>query len=204
MFAERPGASPALPPQGAFAAAAARLREARAIIAAVDPAIDREITGLASRIYVAVPNPQSPRPFAGVTSFMVWGATLVNCTAHQTVPLMAEFLVHEITHALLFGLAVADPLVLNSADEAYASPLRKDPRPMDGVFHATIVCARLVEFYRAWLASGVPVDTAFASSRTADLAFRFDDGHRLVGEHGRLSPAGRDVHALAAEAAAGQ
>ncbi|MCW5697557.1 MAG: hypothetical protein KIS96_12600 [Bauldia sp.] len=204
MFAEMPGPSPVLPPGDAFPAAADHLGAARAVIAAVDPAIEREVAALLSRVYVGVGNPDpAARGFGGVTSFMVWGATLVNSDGHRSVPRMAEFLVHEITHALLFGIAAAEPLVLNPPHETYASPLRKDPRPMDGVFHAMVVCARLIEFFRSWLAGGEGEDAPAVRDRIADLTPRFLDGHRLVGDQARLSERGRHIHELAAQAAAG-
>ena len=71
-----------------------------------------------------------------------------------------------------------EPLVQNAPDESYHSPLRADDRPMDGVFHATLVCARLADFNRAWLNSGLakgaeresqgrPLPTICACSATA-------------------------------------
>ncbi len=52
-------------------------------------------------------------------------------------------LLHETAHQLLFGLSLDQPVVENDVEERYASPLRPDPRPMDGIFHATFVCARM-------------------------------------------------------------
>jgi HEXXH motif-containing protein len=56
---------------------------------------------------------------------------------------IAEALVHEAAHALLFGFGMGKPLVTNKTDELYTSPIRNDPRPMDGVIHATYVLARM-------------------------------------------------------------
>ena len=40
-----------------------------------------------------------------------------------------------------------DPLILNLPDELYKSPLRTDPRPMIGVFHATYVSAKIAQVF---------------------------------------------------------
>src|SRR5690606_10973581 len=104
----------AAPAGAAFAEARERLIAARAVVAQVDPAIDREIAALFSRLYIGAPNPDPvARRFGSVTSFMVWGASLANIERHPTVFRMVEFLVHEVTHALLFGLAASQKLVLN-------------------------------------------------------------------------------------------
>ena len=82
---------------------------------------------------------------------MAWGSVFAN-TKHYSNPLKAaDCLVHECTHALLFALSLEEPLVKNPVDECYPSPLRRDLRPMDGIFHATMVCARLSEFYHILL-----------------------------------------------------
>ncbi len=109
-------------------------------------------SGLWVRIIVASASSEDGQlGFEGVTSFMAWGATFMNGDMHMSERKTAHFLVHEVTHALLFGLSSDDPLVLNSPDESYPAPLRTDPRPMDGIYHATIVCARLAAFDRDWL-----------------------------------------------------
>lgn len=58
-----------------------------------------------------------------------------------------EQLIHETAHLHLDQLMEFDPLILNPAHEKYVSPIRKDPRPMRGIFHATYVLARLYLFY---------------------------------------------------------
>jgi hypothetical protein len=57
---------------------------------------------------------------------------------------MVQMLAHESSHNLLFGFSADESLVENSPEELFPSPLRMDPRPMDGICHATLagkVCA---------------------------------------------------------------
>lgn len=97
----------------------------------------------------------------------------------------------------MFGYALDEPLVRNPNSERFASPLRSDPRPMDGVFHATFVCARLYLLYRRLLErrpeglSGF--DRRAVEKKTAQLASRFDDGARLIADKARLTPLGEKV-----------
>jgi HEXXH motif-containing protein len=68
---------------------------------------------------------------------------------------LAVSLAHEAAHSLLFGLAVGGQLTENDAAERYSSPLRRDPRPMEGVAHATYVTARMAYALEAMIGAGV-------------------------------------------------
>ena len=130
-----------------------------------------------------------------MTSFLVWGASFINIDFYRTRWDAVQFLVHEITHGLLFGLSFDEPLVQNAPEESYRSPLRSDPRPMDGVFHATLVCGRLADFNRAWLDSGLAKGTDRESSRKAvadNLRF-FRDGVAVINKHAKLSEQARQL-----------
>jgi HEXXH motif-containing protein len=135
------------------------------------------------------------KDFGGVTSLQVWGASFINVEFYNTRWSMVQFLVHEITHSLLFGLGCDQSLVQNSLDESYKSPLRADPRPMDGLVHATLVCARLAAFNRAWLDSGLVEECD--RDQTEEAIVRnsrfFQDGVVVINQHGKLSEQGRHL-----------
>jgi hypothetical protein len=57
---------------------------------------------------------------------------------------MLDRLVHETAHMYLHLLSIYDPFLLNSIEEKYPSPFRKDPRPLIGIFHAHFVIFRLI------------------------------------------------------------
>ena len=118
LFSEHSDANPMRMPQAqSFASAAAMLRGAIGMIGRVDPRLHDEIFGLWVRIIVASASSEDGQlGFEGVTSFMAWGATFMNGDMHMSERKTAHFLVHEVTHALLFGLSSDDPLVLNSPD----------------------------------------------------------------------------------------
>jgi HEXXH motif-containing protein len=54
-----------------------------------------------------------------------------------------DLLIHESSHLLLFGLSAEGTLLNNRGEERYSSPLRADPRPIDGILHACFVASRV-------------------------------------------------------------
>ena len=104
-------------------------------------------------------------------------------------------LAHESAHNLLFGLSAEGPLVENSPDELFSSPLRKDPRPMDGIYHATFVTARMYRVVRQLIESGILSGTELdkAGSELANNAGLFNRGIETVRQYGRLTPLGESV-----------
>ncbi len=173
-----------------------RAEESLALLAEISPAWSAEIGALLTRVIAAVPGPDARQRFAGASSFMAWGAIFINVSQERDRIAVLLSLVHEATHQLLFGLARDEPLVTNSPGERFTSPLRRDPRPMDGVFHATYVAARLSCLFEI-LASGHPAVTpderADAARRIAPMRGRFAEGHAVVASEALLTPLGRRV-----------
>lgn len=106
------------------------------------PDIHAEIAELVNEIVVARPDGSQRMAFGGASSFALWGAIALNVDSHDGWPRYFQSLVHEAAHTLLFAIAREKPLVLNSPDEKFGSPLRDDLRPMDGLFHAAFVSVR--------------------------------------------------------------
>jgi HEXXH motif-containing protein len=72
----------------------------------------------------------------------------VYASLHPQVLTMAEAIVHEVSHNKLNALLDLDPIVDNGRDELHASPLRPDPRPIQGVLlavHAFVPVACMYE-----------------------------------------------------------
>lgn len=80
--------------------------------------------------------------YSGASSFALWGALTINCETQRDWTQHYRQLVHEAGHNLLFGLARDEQFVLDDPSERHRSPIREDPRPMDGIFHAAFVSAR--------------------------------------------------------------
>lgn len=171
------------------------------------PEFAGEVEGLVHQL-VLVENASSDpeQGFGGGSSYQLWGALALNVGEERPPLTMAETLAHEATHSFLFGHTIDEPLVYNPDDQLYKSPLRTDPRPMDGIYHATFVAARihhLMDTLAAW--DGLDGEDRELAEAARDLAAeKFRAGLSVVDEFGELSPIGTALmQAAAARVAAG-
>ncbi|MBY0468605.1 MAG: hypothetical protein K2Q07_06470 [Burkholderiaceae bacterium] len=174
---------------------AARVREGLALLRSGAPELHGEITSLLSEMLFAHAPPGAVMEFDGASHYQLWGLLLLNPAHHRTPLAVAEVLAHEAGHSLLFGLTVDEPLVLNDDDELFVSPLRPDPRPMDGIYHATFVSARMAWAMESLADSGLlsPADQKHALDEAAKDRANFSNGWETVMQHGRLSPTGAQI-----------
>jgi hypothetical protein len=166
--------------------------EALALLDSGAPEVSGEIRALLSEIIFATGELGAEAVFHGVSSFLLWGAISLNSHGHKTVLDVLQTLAHESSHMHLFGVAVDSPLVLNPDEERHASPLRRDARPMDGVYHATYVSARMHYALARLLESGI-LDATQRAQAEKDLREHvetFRKGLSTVEAHGRLTELG--------------
>jgi HEXXH motif-containing protein len=115
-----------------------------AVMQQADPIWREEIRRLIRMIALGAPaSLDTLDVFNGASTFFLWGATLINADFRRSVISIVDLLVHESSHVLLFGLAADGALTRNSGHERFASPLRSDARPIDGIFHACFVATRV-------------------------------------------------------------
>ncbi len=186
------------PPPEIAAACRSRIAAAFSLLEAGDPALAAEIRTLIGEIVIAVGSDDpTALEFDGASSFMLWGAIMLNAKGHRTVLEMAQALAHESGHNLLFGLCADGPLVENDDEPRYASPLRADPRPMDGIVHATYVTARMHRAVARLLQAGVLDGAATTEARASMAAHRraFAQGIEVVDRHASLTERGRGIMA---------
>lgn len=187
------------PPEPLATAEAGRIRGALDLMAKADPELAGEVAALTPEI-VLVHAPTSEYTFNGGSSFHLWGAILINAAAHPTTVKLIEGLAHESGHSLLHGLTMGHPLVENDPEERHSSPLRADPRPMEGVVHATYVLARMHLAMARLLASGRldPDQRAEAERALEHSAQAYAEGARIVQARARFTPLGAEIFAGAA------
>jgi hypothetical protein len=195
MFLDDPALA-AVPDPQLWSECRARIYSAFRLLDAGFPEMAAEIRELLREIVVAA-GPEDPKAltFDGASHFMLWGAILLNARGQKTVLDTAQALAHESGHNLLFGYCATQPLVENDDDELFASPLRIDPRPMDGIVHATYVIARMHQTLTRLLAAGV-LDEDQTAAAKADLTAHernFAAGDGVIREGGRLTEVGRGV-----------
>ncbi|WP_393062407.1 aKG-HExxH-type peptide beta-hydroxylase [Streptomyces sp. LN549] len=66
----------------------------------------------------------------------------------------AEHLLHEAAHLRLTLIEELDPLVTGAIDTAFASPVRKDPRPLSAMLQTVFAFARIAAFHRHAIKAG--------------------------------------------------
>ena len=169
--------------------------DAFSVFARVAPELGAEIRSLLTEIVFVSGAPNESVRFDGATSFFSWGALFLNADAYCGLVKMIVGLSHEIAHAYLFALSLGDPFVNNPDDELHASPLRPDPRPLDGTFHATYVSARI------HYALGHVIESGALSKREGNEARKalaascaaFSDGFKTLSDYASLTALGRRV-----------
>ena len=171
-------------------------QEATALLRAAAPELLAEIAALAHEtVFVADASEVGTETlgFDGASTFYLWGAVVLNITRQHQRTGLAVALAHEVGHAYLLGSTLGTPLVENDASERYVSPLRLDPRPMDGLVHATFVLARMIWCQDRLLASGLLSDAEqqeVRAERAVNHA-RFNTSAPLIALHARFSETGR-------------
>ena len=186
-----------LPPSRAEAAQCRSLLDkAFALMDAGDPELAAEIRALIRQIFLAAGDAHPKAlTFDGASSFMLFGGIILNANRSIGELGMVQMLAHESTHNLLFGLAADAPLVENSDEDLYPSPLRADPRPMEGIYHATFVTARMHRAVKKLIESNILSSALLAEARKdlADNARLFAGGIEVVNRFGKLSPLGASL-----------
>ena len=158
------------------------------------PEIAAEIRALLTEI-VFVSRGSESIGFDGATSFFCSGALFLNAHTHDSLISMIDGLSHESAHAHLFSLSFGDSFVLNPDNELYASPLRRDPRPLDGIFHAAYVSARMHYAHSHAVEARVLSKSEQKEARKALVASHtaFQNGLKTLNEHASLTPLGDRV-----------
>lgn len=106
-----------------------------------------------------------------------------------------DFIIHESAHLYIYLLSYQDFLILNSPDERYESPLRKDKRPLIGNYHACFVLARLL-YVLKYLHhhKAIPSEESFYLDELLEhYKIRFFEGYELLSKHGRFTDLGRKL-----------
>ncbi len=158
----------------------------------VVPELAGEVRALAREVVGVMGAPGDRGYFQGGSHFQLWGALFLNAQRFRTRVEMAEVIAHECGHLLLFGFCTEAPLVFNDDNELYPSPLRQDPRPMDGIYHATFVSARMHWIMQQLLDSGhLDAGEREAARRAMEEdRHNFEAGDAVVRAHGQLSEHG--------------
>jgi hypothetical protein len=103
---------------------------------------------------------------------------------------LIEHMVHESSHNLLFALMTADQLVLNSTSEVFDAPLRKDKRPIYGIFHACFVISRMIYAFERLRGH---VSLIHDDINERHFIPRLQSGVDVLEKHGAFTPMGKKM-----------
>jgi hypothetical protein len=136
----------------------------------------------------------SNRIIAG-SSFKTLGLIYVKANPSLTMIDFLDLIVHEAAHQYIFHLSAIDPLCLNHPSELFKSPLRKDPRPLVGIYHATFVTARLVYLFKVLEMNqgdtGDPWDKV--KEKISYYNERYQEGFKTSLQYGKLTALGEKL-----------
>lgn len=158
--------------------------EAYAEIKAVSPEYYEDLQVLISAILVVNSN-----TLLSGSSFDILGMMYLG--DHINFNMTVEYIVHELAHEYLFNLSVFDEIC--SGTELLISPLRKKPRSVEGVYHATFVLARLIDFYTKALDKYILLSPDFITTKLKYYKPLYKDAYDLLMEKATLTDLGREL-----------
>jgi len=172
------------PPTNTFEQTSALVGNALREIERISPDYFAEIKTLVSNIMIV----KSNRFMAG-SSFTLLG--LVTLVDNHAPNMTAEYIIHETAHQYLYNLMVCDELC--SGEGLYTAPLRKDPRPVEGIYHAAFVLARIIDFYKKALATETTLPKEFMEKQIDHYRVRYKDAYDLLVDKATLTDLGQEL-----------
>ena len=157
---------PQVPVEEDFVRCSEEIEAALAMLQRGDASWYEEVRKLVRMVVLGAPRSvDSADLFNGASTFFLWGASLLNANLRRSSISILDLIVHESSHVLLFGLSADGGLTTNSGRERYDSPVRKDKRPIDGIFHACFVSTRVHLSMERLVSSGVLNDEGVKIAR---------------------------------------
>ncbi len=134
-----------------FSRSCAAIEKAMHFLHQAAPELHGETQIIVRDIVLAKPDGTNLINYSGASSFGLWGAITINAETQCDWTQFYRQIVHETGHNLLFAIARDEPLVKAGPSVRRQSPIRADPRPLDGIFHAAYVSAREAAAFEALL-----------------------------------------------------
>ncbi|GAB5457839.1 MAG: hypothetical protein Hens3KO_08690 [Henriciella sp.] len=171
------------------------LRAALDWIAASDPDFSAEFKELISEIILVAPDGTSQNEFEGGSSFRLWGALFLNAEREFTTTELVTSLAHEQGHTVLFGLSRDEMLVENPDSELFWSPIRQSKRPLEGIFHATFVSARMIRILLKLRASNSvsEAERRQTGAQLEETTRIYKEGAQIIRQNARMTMTGQAV-----------
>lgn len=136
----------------------------------------------------------------GATSASVFGAIYLRLPkdTENAEVYFTDHIVHEASHLHLDILLAFDKIVLNEDAEKFQAPIRIDPRPMFGIFHATFVLCRMIRVFQRIISEKPKKEYI---DRLYIIRKQFDQGLETIEKHAILTMKGKLIKGSFIEAA---
>jgi HEXXH motif-containing protein len=166
------------------------IRDAISTIRECDAGVGDEL-----REYVSEIRPFQGKVVRGITSVRAFGAVYIRVPEPSISPegrllYFVDHLTHETSHLHLHAIMNVDPLILNDDSKRFSAPIRKDLRPLYGIYHATFVLSRIARVLSRWHERAC---AAHILSALDEVRARYEKGYTTISENGSLTPMGLRV-----------
>jgi hypothetical protein len=127
------------------------------------------------------------RRFVGSSDIWYHGIAVLNPDDTWTEVTFADHIIHESAHTLLHAYNELEPILYNPFEVNDSSPIRPDPRPIYGTFHATYVFMRLAQFFVQVVKKDESEEVLFRLNRHVK---GFYDGMKVIAEYANFTESG--------------
>lgn len=179
---------------GALAGVRSRLLAGLELIGLTWPELQREALTLTDSITLV-----DGYPFVGGSSITCYGATFFNLDPAWSDLAFADHIVHECAHQRLHAEVEVEPALANPQARSAASPIRPDPRPLEGILHATLVFLRLSLFLERVIDGADGVDGHDSLTRFHRHVLGFYGGMKVLTNEAVFTEKGQELFELMAE-----
>ncbi|HEY9779557.1 MAG TPA: HEXXH motif-containing putative peptide modification protein [Leptolyngbyaceae cyanobacterium] len=128
--------------------------------------------------------------FVGGSDIAYHGIAFLNLDPDWSVYTFADHLVHEGAHILLHMANELTPFLQNPDFYGAPSPIRKDPRPLYGIFHSTYVFMRLVMLFKHFYTDSTVDEVCFRLHRHL---LGFYEGMQILNKYAIFTPEGEEL-----------
>lgn len=104
-----------------------------------------------------------------------------------------EHIVHETSHLHLHAIMALDKLILNDNSELYKAPIRKDLRPLYGIYHATFVLSRMVRIFKKIVELQLSNNQSEAILCLEDFTNKFWQGYEVLQKNAKFTNFGEKI-----------
>lgn len=169
-----------------------KINHAIQIISTIDKELHLEIATIVDEIFIFRTHKTHEKVVHSGSDFNKLGTIFINEeTCNGDLYFLIDKIIHESAHQILLSIMTIDEVILNDDKERYPSPLRNEPRTMNGIYHAAFVLYRISLFFKKIKACN-PADIR-ASIISDNTTQEFSACYATIDAHAQLTRAGRNI-----------